>query len=307
MNGPSILRGAGSQGHEIAGLWWALFALAAAVYVVVAGLVIVGILRGRRRENRGVHVGRENVAIVVGGIVMPVIVLFVVAMLTVQTTVRADASARGGLRVEVVAKRWFWDVRYPATGVRTANEIRVPVDRPVTFRLDSADVIHSFWVPDIAGKVDTIPGQPNYLHVTITRPGTYLGECAEYCSIQHANMRFALIAMRPADFERWMTRRAAATSTPSNEKQAEGQRIFAREACAGCHTIAGISDGVVGPNLSDLGERGWLGALTIPNTPENLAAWIRDSQHFKRGNVMPAFDLSDAEVAALVDYLESLR
>ncbi|HVV36619.1 MAG TPA: cytochrome c oxidase subunit II [Acidimicrobiales bacterium] len=308
MNGPSILHGAGSQGHDIAGLWWAIFGLGAAVYVVVGTLVVVAVLRGRFRRGGPEGDGRrENAVIVGGGIVMPLVILFVVAVLTVQTTVKADASSRTGVQIEVVAKRWFWDVHYPSVDVRTANEIRVPVGRPITFRLDSGDVIHSFWVPDLAGKVDTIPGQTNYLHLTVTKPGTYLGECAEYCSIQHANMRFAVIAMAPQAFDRWLTRQAAVMPTPTNEQQDAGQRVFTREACAGCHTIKGVSRGNVGPDLTDLGERRWLGALTVRNTPANLAAWIRDSQAVKRGNVMPPFDLSKADVDALVAYLEGLR
>jgi cytochrome c oxidase subunit 2 len=309
---PSILTGAGDQGQRIAQLWWVMFALAIAVYVVVGGLVVIAILRGRRGEPARRSKPRrirwdENATIVFGGLVVPAVVLFIVGVLTVQTTASADVASRSGLQIDVVARRWFWDVRYPAARVVTANEIRVPVGTPLTFRLRSDDVIHSFWVPDIAGKVDTIPGQTNYLHTTVKRAGTYLGLCAEYCSIQHANMRFNLIAMPPAAFDRWLARRQGASAEPTDETEAAGQRIFAREACAGCHTIRGVSRGTVGPDLTDLGERGFLGAMTLRNTPQNLAAWIRDSQHLKRGNVMPPFELAPADLDALVAYLASLR
>lgn len=312
MNDPSILSGAGDQGQHIATLWWQIFALAIAVYAVVGGLVVAAILRHRRAEpsqQSASHPTRvsESSTIVLGGLVIPAVILLIVGVLTVKTTAEADATSRSGLRVDVVARRWFWDVRYPESGVVTANEIRVPVGRPLTFRLRSDDVIHSFWVPDIAGKVDTIPGQTNYLHTTVTRPGTFLGLCAEYCSVQHANMRFVVVAMPASAFDKWLTRREALTAAPSNEAEAEGQRVFARHACAGCHTIRGVSSGDVGPDLTDVGGRTWLGAVTIKNTPKNLTEWIRDSQAIKRGNIMPPFDLPQSELSALVAYLESLR
>ena len=303
MNGPNILNGAGGEGHQIAGLWWVMFALAAAVYVIVGGLVIYSILRKRDSERL-----RDDAFIVVGGIVVPVLILFVLAVLTVRTTTSARAAVRSGVRIDVVGRRWFWDVRYPASGVITANEIRLPVDRPVTLALTSPDVIHSFWVPDVAGKLDMIPGQTNYLHLQVKRAGTYLGECAEFCGLQHANMRFAVIAMAPADFDRWLTRRGAVVPAPTDEQQARGEQVFTREACAGCHTVKGTTArGTAGPDLSDLGERGWLGALAIENTPANLTAWITDSQRIKRGNVMPPFALSADDMQALVAYLESLK
>lgn len=310
MNGPSILKGAGVEGHQVAGLWWVMFALAAGVYVVVGGFVIYAILRGRwsRREP---FVGRrmsDDAFVVIGGIVVPIAILLVLAVLTVRTSTTARAAVKGGVQIEVVGRRWFWDVRYPDAQVNTANEVRIPVNRPVTLKLTSTDVIHSFWVPDVAGKLDTIPGQTNYLHLRVTKAGTYLGECAEYCGLQHANMRLALIALPPADFDRWLTRRAAVVPSPTNELEARGEQVFTREACAGCHTIKGTTaSGVVGPDLTDLGERGWLGALTIRNTPENLQAWITDSQSIKRGNVMPPFSLAGDDMQALVAYLESLK
>lgn len=308
--GPSILKGAGVEGHDIAGLWWIMFALAAAVYLIVGGFVIYAILRGRRARREPV-IGRrfsDDTFVVVGGIVVPVLILFVLAVLTVRTSTTARAADKGGVQVEVVGRRWFWDVRYPDMQVSTANEVRIPIDRAVTIKLTSTDVIHSFWVPDLAGKLDNIPGQTNYLHLHVKRAGTYLGECAEYCGLQHANMRLAVIAMQPADFDRWLTRRAAVVPSPTSEAEARGEQVFTREACAGCHTIKGTTaSGVAGPDLSDLGERGWLGALTIRNTPANLQAWIANSQSIKPGNVMPPFTLGSADMQALVAYLESLK
>jgi cytochrome c oxidase subunit 2 len=310
LNGPTILKGAGLEGQDVAGLWWAMFALAAAVYVVVGGCVVYAILRGRWARREAV-IGRrftDDAFIVVGGIVVPVLILFTLGVLTVRTAIHARGSISSGVRVDVVARRWFWDVRYPASGVTTANEVRVPVGRAVTIRLTSPDVVHSFWVPDVAGKLDVIPGQTNYLRLTVTKPGTYLGECAEYCGIQHANMRFALVALPGAAFDRWLARRAAVVPAPAGELEARGEQVFTSEACAGCHTIKGTTaHGTFGPDLSDLGAREWLGALTVKNTPANLESWIVDPQSIKRGNVMPPTALDAADLRALVAYLESLK
>jgi cytochrome c oxidase subunit 2 len=302
VDGPTILRGAGAEGRDIAGLWWVMFGLAALVYVAVAGLVVYALLR--RRESRL----RDDSFVVFGGVVAPAVILLVLAAVTVRTTASVRAAERGALRVEVVGRRWFWDVEYRDARVRGANEVRVPVGRPVDIALKSTDVVHSFWVPDVAGKLDLVPGRTNHLRLRVRKAGTYVGECAEYCGLQHANMRFALIAMPAVEFDRWLARRSAVVPAPSSEDEARGEAVFARESCGGCHTIAGtVAHGVAGPDLSDLGERRWLGALTIPNTRARLADWILNPQRAKRGNVMPPTQLSGDDLRALVAYLESLK
>jgi cytochrome c oxidase subunit 2 len=227
----------------------------------------------------------------------------------VNTTSDLRNAAPGELRVEVVGKRWWWDVRYPDDGVATANEIHIPVGRPVDVTLRSDNVIHSFWVPQLAGKMDTIPGQVNHLHLKATTAGTYRGECAEYCGIQHAHMDFLVIADPPADFARWLTRRrGGAGLTASSDEADRGQVVFNREACAGCHTVRGTpATGTVGPDLSDFGARQWIGSLTVPNTTANLEHWIADPQDVKPGNLMPPTNLSPADLAAIAAYLEGLK
>ncbi|MGI9034116.1 MAG: cytochrome c oxidase subunit II [Acidimicrobiales bacterium] len=306
---PSMLSGQGPEARRVAGVWWLMFGLATAVYVIVAAFIVIAIIRRRQPEGEEESGPKDDTFIWFGGIIVPVAILALLAVVTVQTTSDLRRPQRSELRIDVVGKRWWWDVRYPGTGVATANEIHIPVGRQVDVSLTSDNVIHSFWVPQLAGKVDTIPGQRNHLLFKADRPGTYRGECAEYCGIEHANMNFLVIADQPADFERWMARRqGGAGLSPTSEEQAVGQLVFTRETCAGCHTVRGTSaTGTVGPDLSDFGGRQWIGSLTIPNTPANLAHWITDPQGVKPGNLMPPTNLSPTDLAAITAYLEGLK
>ena len=315
---PSMLDHSGPEARHVAGVWWLMFGLAAAVYVIVAGLVIVAIVRNRRQSDpevadvAGVATnedrGGESAFIWAGGIVAPVVILAVLAVVTVTTTKDLRKPDSDALVIEVTAKRWWWDVRYPESAIATATEVHVPVGRPIDVVLRSDNVIHSFWVPQLAGKVDAIPGQTNHLRFEASEPGTYLGACAEYCGVQHARMGFLVIADTPADFERWVARRTAAGTGPTSEMAAEGQRVFMREPCAGCHTIRRTdAAGKLGPDLSDFGSRQWIGSVTVSNTPANLAGWISNSQTIKPENLMPPISLEPDEIDALVTYLGSLR
>jgi cytochrome c oxidase subunit II len=304
---PSMLKTHGSEASRIAGIWWLMFGLGAAVYAVVAFFIVWAIVRGRRGGDREGRVA-DNMWIVWGGVVVPVVILGVLAVVTVQATAELRRPEAGALQVEVVGKRWWWQVDYPGTSVTTANEIRLPAGRPVEIGLDSDNVIHSFWVPQLAGKVDMIPGQHNVLRFTPRTPGTYIGECAEFCGIEHARMDFVVIVQTTTDFERWMARRAIAPSAPDGEAASEGEVALVSQACAGCHTVRGTpAQGTVGPDLTDFGERTTIGARTVPNTPENLAKWIVDAQEMKPGALMPPMPLSNRDVANIVTYLEGLK
>jgi cytochrome c oxidase subunit 2 len=293
---PSILDGAGRESHHVAGLWWVMLTMATVVYVVVAALVVIALTR--RRSDDG---GERTQFIWWGGVLMPIVVLGILAFLTVSTTTALGRDAKEDLTVDVVGHRWWWEVRYPGEDRTTANEVHLPVDRVVDLRLTSVDVIHSFWVPQLAGKLDLIPGQTNHLKVKATRTGTFLGECAEFCGIQHANMRFVVVVQSRADYERWLHHR------PGSSEDA-GRAVFERESCAGCHTVEGTqADGRVGPDLTDLGARRWLAAKAVRNTPAELAQWITDPDSIKPGVLMPATRLSAADLRDLVAYLESLR
>lgn len=317
---PSMLDHHGSEAESIAGIWWVMFALAAGVYLVVGGLVVVAVLRRPRHDDaeaagagglveEDAHSERLDARwLWIGGVVAPVLILSVIAVLTVTTTRNLRAVEDDALVVEVRGERWWWDVRYPESGVRTANEIHLPVGRPIELVLLSDNVIHSFWVPQLAGKVDTIPGQPNHLRFEVRDPGTYRGVCAEYCGIGHARMDVMVVGEEPAQFGRWIARRQQPAPGPSNELQAQGQRVFMSAPCAGCHRISGTpAEAEIGPDLSDVGSREWIGAVTVENTPENLAAWIADSHSIKPGSLMPPMPIGGHQIEALVAYLNGLR
>jgi cytochrome c oxidase subunit 2 len=284
-----------------------MFGMAAGVYVVVAALIFWAALRNHGRVVRPSRL-EDHRFILFGGVLGPVVILMLLAVVTVDTTANLRQPRQGRLRIEVEGVDWFWKVRYLDERFETANEIHVPVGRQVEVQLISRDVIHSFWVPQLAGKVDLVPGQRNVLRFTAEAPGSYLGECAEYCGLQHANMRFLVIAQAAADYQRWVAGHTAPPAEPPDEMAARGRVVFVREACAGCHAIRGTeADGTFGPDLSDFGGRRTIGAGTVPNTTGYLAGWISDAQSIKPRNLMPPVNLNPADLAALVAYLESLK
>jgi cytochrome c oxidase subunit 2 len=306
---PSALDPKGPAAARIADVWWLMLALAVAVYLAVAGLIFVA---ARRRRGAGDHEQRlplsENAFIWVGGIAVPTAILVVLAVVTVSSTADLTRADDDPLRIEVEGFKWWWEVRYPGTEVVTANEVHVPVGRPVEIELTTADVIHSFWVPELAGKVDMVPGQRNLLRVTADQPGEYRGQCAEFCGIQHARMAFLVIADEPDAFDEWVERHRAPPPEPPPGPASEGERIFESTSCAGCHTVRGTSArGESGPDLSDFGARRTIGAATVENNRGNLSGWLVNAQTLKPGNLMPPVSLEPDELQALIAYLESRR
>jgi cytochrome c oxidase subunit 2 len=291
----SALHPAGPDAAVIAEITGVLFAGGAAIFVLVMALVAWAVLKPPAwLARRG--------AIVAGGIAFPAVVLLA---LLVYTLVRANALSAGepALRVEVTGHQWWWHVSYlapdGAVDFVTANELRIPLGQPVEIRLRSADVLHSFWVPSLAGKLDLIPGKDNRLIISASRAGTFRGQCAEYCGGPHAQMAFYVVAQDEQSFDRWR----------------QGQRLPAASAndlfnarCAACHTVRGTAaSGTLGPDLTHVGGRVSIGAGILPNNRGALAGWIASSQHLKPGNLMPSFrELSGEELAALAAYLESL-
>jgi cytochrome c oxidase subunit 2 len=214
--------------------------------------------------------------------------------------------------MDVIGHQWWWEVRYgdpahPDFGFTTANEVHLPVGRPVRVRLRTADVIHSFWLPQIAGKTDLIPGQVNETWLEAERPGTSRGMCAEYCGLQHATMALAVTAESPESFARWAAAQRAGAAPPSTPEAQAGRVVFVRS-CGACHAVAGTDAlGRVGPDLTHVASRPTIGAGALENTPANLARWITDAPAIKEGARMPAIPLDDAELRAVVAYLRTLR
>ena len=235
--------------------------------------------------------------------------LFLGVMLTLSLPkMRAMDHAHDDLTIAVDGEQFWWRVRYlPAGGaaVEAANEVRIPVGRTVAFDLDSPDVIHSFWIPGLAGKLDMIPGRTNRLVVRATRTGTFRGVCAEFCGLSHANMAFDVVAMEPGEFDRWLVEQAR----PAAVAQGPGGALFQAYGCAGCHSVRGHAPvSAIGPDLTHFGSRRSLGAGTLPMAPRETAAFIRDSSVAKPGSLMPAFPgMSETDAAAIAAYLHGLR
>jgi cytochrome c oxidase subunit II len=303
---PSVLDPAGAQASRIDGLWWLMLWISAAVALAVFGLMVAAIVRRRRRGLEIDHAEPRwgDPFVVVAGVVLPVLILTGVFVASVR-----DLNAiQGGdprLTVDVIGHVWWWEGRYPG-GAVVANELHIPVGQTVAFRLTTADVIHSFWVPQLAQKLDMIPGRANTLLVRADEPGTYRGQCAEFCGLQHAHMALSVVAEPPAEFAAWLRRQAEPAATPEG-RSAAGLQVFLGSSCAGCHTIRGTeAAGTLGPDLTHIASRETIAARTLTNTHENLRAWIADPQAFKPGAVMPPTELSSEELRSIVQYLEGL-
>ena len=253
--------------------------------------------------------------VVGGGIVFPIVTL--TALQVYEFAVARQLSDTGGvepLRVEVTGIMWWWEVRYPGVDgegepLRTANRLVIPAGRPVEVVVTAADVIHSFWVPSLAGKIDMIPGHENRLILGGERPGTYRGQCAEYCGAQHALMAFEVVVESPGRFEEWLAAERRPAAEPSGPQQVAGRDAFLRAGCGACHTVRGTpANGAAGPDLTHVGGRGALAAGTLPNTPEALAGWIAGAQHIKPENRMPSFSILDGDdLHAIAVWLGSLK
>ncbi len=293
-------------------LFWEIIALDGMILVIVIVLVVLAIARYSKRTGLGSEVGHtRQLQLEVAWTVGPALVLMAIAIPSVRMTFKTQAQAfpPGGLDVHVVAHQWWWEFQYPGLGVVTANEAHVPVGQPVRLRFDSADVIHSFWVPQLGGKRDVVPGQTNEIALVPRIAGTYLGTCAEFCGTSHANMRFRVVVDEPREFDAWAARQRepAAPRSAAAGRVGAGARAYAQSTCTPCHTIGGVSTGRFGPDLTHFASRATFAGGTIENTPDNVAAWLRDPDALKPGAKMPRLALPDGDVASLVAYLESLE
>jgi cytochrome c oxidase subunit 2 len=307
---------ASAYARDVAELGWWMIAVATLVWLVVTAALLWAL---RRKTPSPPADGREARArtAVAAATVVTVLILF--AFMAYDFAVgRAHAQphdplhADGALSVTVVGRQWWWEFIYddtiPERRLSTANELHVPVGVPVLLALESPDVIHSAWVPRLAGKQDLTPGFLTSLRFTADTAGVYYGVCAEFCGAQHANMRFQVIAHSRDDFERWRANEASPAPSPGGGVEADGQKVFLSSTCSACHTIAGTeARGTIGPALTHVASRRTIAANTLLNTPENLERWIRNPQKIKPGTQMPSTDMPEQSLRALVAYLRSLR
>ena len=302
--------------HAIYQISLLVLLICAAIFVIVGGLLAYSIFRFRRRpehENLEPPQVYGSNQIELAWTVIPILIVFVLILATTRTIydVQSALPPPDSVNATVVGHQWWWEIRYPDLGIVTANELHVPVTksgkrRPTFIRLESADVAHSFWVPQLAGKIDLIPNRRNLVWIEPTEPGTYVGNCAEYCGLQHARMLLRVIAHTPDDFQKWV---AAQKQPPVDNPQLRaGRDAFFSTSCVNCHAIKGTkAKGQFGPDLTHLMSRETLGAGVIANTVENLQAWVRDPQHAKPGALMPNMQLTDGELNQMVAYLSSLK
>ncbi|MGQ9427502.1 cytochrome c oxidase subunit II [Gilvimarinus sp. F26214L] len=297
----------GPVAQRIADLSWALFAGGAAIFLLVLGILLYALLR-RRTDRHPNH----NAFIFVGGVAFPVVTLSVLLVFVMRIGAAVTAEEENALRIEVMAHQWWWEFRYqePDGEPRaiTANELHIPTGRQVVVALESADVIHTFWVPNLAGKLDVIPGMTNELRFTADREGRFRGVCNEFCGAQHTLMNFSVVSRNPDDFDRWLEGQRQPARPPVNDWLQQGQDVFLSSGCPLCHTVRGTpARGSTAPDLTHFGSRLTIGAGTLENTVGNRQAWIASSQHLKPENKMPEFRMDSESLRALADYLGSLE
>ena len=304
----STLDPAGVAAERIAHLFWWMCGAAALIWLAVMGIAIYAM--HIRRESHSRRAGQW--LIILGGAAFPVVALSVLLVFSLPMLPDLKASAGSDLRIEVSGEQWWWRVRYVTADGREAalaNEVRLPVGEAVDFILTSPDVIHSFWIPSLGGKMDMIPGRVTRLTLEATRTGTFHGICAEYCGSAHAQMKFLVQVMPPEEFRDWLARQAAPAADPDSSLAREGSGAFLANGCGACHTIRGTpADGRLGPDLTHVGSRMSLAAGVLPNDPESFLAWIRHPEDSKPDARMPAFDMLPArQLEAIAAYLEGLE
>ena len=290
-------------------LWMVSLAIFGLIFLFVCGLIVLSLMKYRWREGDPYPeqiAGQHTVEVVWTVIPLGIVVLLFV--LTLRTMAVSDPPPAPNPDLVVIGHQWWWEARYAKSGVVTANEIHIPVGVPLSVRLDATDVLHEFWVPELARKITTVPGHPNHIWLQADRPGTSLGLCSEFCGTEHAWMRFLVIAQPPAEFAAWQQAQLQPAAAPATSDARMGEHLFMEMSCASCHSIAGTpAHALVGPDLTHFASRKQLGAGILNNAPENVRLWLHNPQAVKPGVEMPNFQMTAQQVAQLTDYLETLR
>ena len=287
-----------------------VFLVAAVVFVLVQGLILVAIIRFRDRGQAEPEQIHGNTRLEIMWTLLPAVILFAIAVPTIKTIFDLSRKPVDALAVTVTGHQFWWEYHYEEAGISTANELVIPVGRPVELTLKGVDVIHSFWVPALAGKTDVIPGRTNHMSFTADHVGRYQGQCTEFCGLSHANMRNVAVAVGPDEFDTWIAAQHEAAPTPvEGTPEAAGLSVFGQKGCGGCHTVTGVSEGKIGPNLTHFDSRSTFSGSIFTNTPENLRKWLGDPLGVKPGNdmVIPGGPLKPDEITKLIAYLETLK
>jgi cytochrome c oxidase subunit 2 len=280
------------------------------IFVAVAGGIVYAIFRFRGRHGEPdpkQFAGSEKVEVIWTAI--PFLIVVFLFALTLRGMNRADPAPAPRPDLVVTGHQFWWEAQYPASGAVTANEIHIPAGKPLSVRLESKDVLHEFWVPELARKMTTVPGQPNNIWLQADKPGVYIGTCSEFCGIQHAWMRILVVAEEPSKFEEWQRTQLQPGPAAKSDAAAKGLALFRTSTCMNCHAIRGVSgaDATVAPDLTHVASRQQLGAGILENSPENMRRWLENPQHIKPGALMPDFNFTNQELADLGEYLSTLR
>ena len=324
----NVLNPAGPQAAHIARLWWLMFWVSALVFVLVVAFLALAIVRGLRARRTTETVDDEHTEPILSSAVgiaagVTVITLFVLLVASVRTGRAIGSSPSPGgptpgeplysaVSINVIGHQFWWEIEYedqtPSQRVTTANEIHIPVGRPIVLKVTSRDVIHSFWAPNLNGKRDLIPGYTTAIWLQADRAGIYRGQCAEFCGKQHAHMAFEIVAESDPTFERWLDAQRQSAVEPHDDQGARGKDVLLKHQCVLCHTVRGTpAQGRIGPDLTHIASRGKIAAATLPNTSGHLAGWVVDAQQIKPGSQMPPNALGADDLQALLVYLESLK
>lgn len=294
------------QAAAIRDLFTSALFLCGGVFLVVAVLVFYCAFRFRGSGPEEPEQVEGNKRLEIGWTIAPVLVLALLLMLTVRAMNASDPPVDRDPDVTIIGHQWWWEIRYPS-GVVTANEVHIPTGKALVFRLESADVIHDFWVPELGRKMDATPGRPSTIWLEADKEGRYVGTCAEYCGLQHAWMRILVVAEAPESFAAWQRRELAAPPASVGAAATRGEETFRSMACVNCHNLGSTGPKArFAPDLTHLASRSTLGAGVLSNTPEDLARWLKDPQSIKTGCHMPDTQLSDAQVSDLVSYMKAL-
>ncbi|MFN2606359.1 MAG: cytochrome c oxidase subunit II [Acidimicrobiales bacterium] len=303
------LKPAGPNARTIDHLINPVFLVAAVIFVAVEGMVLVFVIKFRHRDGGPEPVQvHGNTRLEVGWTLIPALILLAVAIPTIATIFKLAHKPANAINVTVTAHQWWWEYNYTDLGVVTANELHMPVGRPLEITLVGADVIHSFWVPKLGGKTDVVPGRSNHMNLTGDKVGTFLGQCTEFCGLSHANMRLKGVVQTPDKFQAWVDQqRLAATAPAPGSAAADGLVLFNSKGCTGCHTVQGVSTGKVGPNLTHLSSRSSFAGSMFELNADNLRTWLENPPGVKPGSKMPNLKLSGDEITKLIAYLETLK
>ena len=310
---PNILNPHGYVALAESNLFWFILIIATTVFVLVMSFFIYSIIRFRARPGSPEPVQRHgNSALELAWTIVPTVVLMGVLGTTIYTLLFAIQQPTNvtTITVDAIGHQWWWEFQYPGQNVTTADELHVPLNTVIHVNLISDNVIHSFWIPDLAGKTDVIPGHDNYMWFKSDTPGYYRGECAEFCGTQHANMDFEVVVESQSAYNAWVANQQKPAATPTSALAIQGAALFASKTCIGCHVInvKGVpASHLIGPNLTHFGSRQLIAGGVLDNNPQNLATYLRNPQAVKNGIDMPDLNLTQSEIDALVAYLDSLK